>query len=154
MNKIIAIFFTLTVLLFATPVYADSASDYIENEIMEWTEIVANDGFNILDTYSGEIGAENITYQLELAAGVYHFYSSGGQNVEDLDLYIYGENRIQLNSDTLPDKIPIVVIKLDNTATVSVEISAWSFNPGFSRDMFCLLVTCEDQGEILSMSDM
>ncbi|MCX6645085.1 MAG: hypothetical protein NTY09_01810 [bacterium] len=143
---------SLFVFLLATPVYADTATTYIENEIAEWTEIANNDGFKILETYSGEIGTEYLTYELELAPGVYHFYASGGENVTDLDMYLYGQDGIPINSDTLPDKIPIVVIKLDEPATVSVELTAYSFTPGSTKGLFCVLVTCENEGEVLSMS--
>lgn len=145
--------FVFILFLLASPVYADSPEKFIEDEIAEWTEIAVNNGFNILETYSGEIGVDNIRYQLELTSGVYHFYSSGGTNVQDLDLHIYGIDGYTINSDSLPDKIPIVVIMLAETATVDVEINAWSFEPGNSKGLFCILVTCEDEGEILSMSE-
>jgi hypothetical protein len=144
---------SLFVFLLATPVYADTATDYIDNEIAEWTEIANNDGFTILDTYSGEIGIEYLTYKLELAPGVYHFYGSGGENVTDLDMYINSQDGMPINSDTLPDKIPIVVIKLAESATVALELTAYSFTPGSTSGLFCVLVTCENEGEILSMTE-
>ena len=142
---------SLFVFLLAAPVYADTATDYIDNEIAEWTDIANNDGFNILDTYSGEIGMEYITYELELAPGVYHFYGSGGENITDLDIYIYGQDGMPINSDSLPDKIPIVVINLNERAIVSVQLTAYSFTPGSSRGLYCVLVTCENEGEVISM---
>lgn len=151
--KLIRIIAALVILLLAsTPAIAETPGQYMDKEVEEWTDIALKNGFNILETYRDEIGADSVTYTLELAPGVYHLYFSGGMNVEDLDVYIYSPDGYTLTSDTLPDKIPITVIMLDEPASVDVEITAWSFTSSHSDGLYCLLVTCEDEGEILSMS--
>ncbi len=151
--KLIRIIAALVILLLtSTPALAETPGQYMDKEVEEWTDIAMKNGFNILETYRDEIGADNVTYTLELTPGVYHFYFSGGMNVEDLDVYVYSSDGYTLTSDTLPDKIPITVIKLVEPATVDVEITAWSFMSGRSDGIYCFLVTCEDEGEILSMS--
>jgi hypothetical protein len=150
----VKIFMTISlaviILLVSIPVFADTAETYIENEVAAWTAIADKDGFNILQTYTGEIGSDNITYDLELTPGVYHLYASGGENIQDLVMYIYGSDGQVLNSDALADKIPICVIMIGESATISVEVTAWSFVSGSTKGLFCLLIACEDEGEILS----
>jgi hypothetical protein len=147
------LFAVLALVLFASvPAAADEARDYIDGEVADWAGIAANNGYNILGTYVGTIGEEEVVYSLQLAPGTYHFYSSGGLHIEDLDLYVYDEEGKELGSDTLPDKIPVVVINLDERTDLTLSATAFSFTEGYSSDYFCVLVTCEEAGEILQFS--
>ncbi len=142
----------LIILTAAVPTYADEAADYILNDVAEWTEIAEGNDFNILGTYTGRIGSSGMIYSFDLAPGVYHFYSSGGKNIDDLDLALYDKDGFELNSDAMIDKIPIVVVKLDERTELEAEITAWSFKPGYNSGLFCLLLTSEDEGEVYDFS--
>lgn len=147
------LFAVLALLLFASiPAAADEARDYIDGEVADWAGIATDNGYVILGTYIGNIGGEEVIYSLELAPGIYHLYSSGGLRIEDLDLYVYDEDGKELGSDTLPDKIPIVVINLNERTELTISATAFSFTEGYSSDYFCVLVTCEGEGEILRFS--
>ena len=139
-------------LLIALPAPADEARDYIDNEVEEWHEVAEGNGYNILGTYIGAIGEDDITYLFDLAPGVYHFYASGGMYVEDLDSFAYDKDGEELDNDTLPDKIPILVLELTERQEVEIVGSAWSLDEGHDQGYFCLVVTCEDEGEIHSVS--
>lgn len=141
--------------LFITREFTSSPEDqekYIENEIAEWTDIADNNNYTVLATYIGEIGSDDVTCTIELEPGIYHFYSSGGLLVEDIDIYIYDQDGRELDSDTDPDKIPILEIELDEITAIDVVITPFSYLAGFNEGLFCLLVTCEDEGEILGFT--
>jgi len=135
-------------LLLSVPAGADEAQDYIGNEINDWIGIANSDGYNVLGTYVGTVGAEEVVYNYELGPGVYHLYASGGLHISDLDVYIYDAEGIELGSDSLPDKIPIVVLKLAEAVKAEVRIGAFSFDEGYSSDYFCIVVTSEGEGEV------
>lgn len=144
-------FSLIIILLFAaSPVFAGNAEDYIKGEIDEWTQVAADNGYTVLGTYIGQVGETSETYTFDLEPGVYHFYASGGDNVEDLDTYAYDEDGIELGSDTEPDKIPIVILKLDKRITLDFEIAGFSFTGGATSDYFCLVVASEIKGGINS----
>lgn len=150
MRKSIFLLSIIAVLALALPAFADEAEDYIDEEVAEWTEIANNNDFVILDTIV-EMVRDEVTIRMELAPGVYHFYSSGGLHVEDLDLYISDAEGMDINSDTLVDKIPIVVILLDEPTIVDIRVDAWSYEAGYDEGYYCLLITCEDDGDILEV---
>ncbi len=138
----------ISLLLLSVPAFADEESDYIENEAAEWTEIAENNGYNILGTYIAGITDEDVYYTADLDPGIYHFYSSGGLNVLDLDMFIYDPDGIELGSDTYGDKIPIVVIRLDERTIVEVQVQAWSFEEGYTSGDFCIVLAAEDEGSV------
>ncbi len=136
------------VTLIAQPVFADEARDYIDNEIADWTRIGVSNGYEILGTYIGEVGSEDVIYTFDLAPGTYRLYSSGGSRIEDLDLFVNDTEGRQLGSDTRSDKIPIVQFQIAERTEVEVRAQAWSFVAGYELGYFCLLVTAVTEGEI------
>jgi len=138
----------ISLLLITVPAFADEESDYIENEAAEWTEIAENNGYNVLGTYIAPITEEDVYYTADLDPGKYHFYSSGGLNVLDLDMFIYDPDGIELGSDTYGDKIPIVVIQLDERTSVQVQVQAWAFEEGFDTGDFCIVLAAEEEGYV------
>jgi hypothetical protein len=146
-------FFALAVsalIVLAMPSYADEAKDYIDNEVAEWTRIANADGYNILDTIVDTIGADPLTYTFELGPGKYHLYASGGMNITDIDTTATGPEDKELDSDSSPDKIPILVFKITEPTAVTVTLAQFSETEEYVDDYFCLLITAEGEGEIIS----
>jgi len=139
------------VLFISVPAFADDARDYIDGEAGDWVRISMDNGYNLLGSYIGTITEQDITYTVDLAPGVYHFYSSGGMNITDLDLYIYDSDGSALGSDTYPDKIPIVVVNISERMEIQVNVQAFSFAEGSRSDYFCIVLAAEDEGEVYSI---
>jgi len=142
----------IILLLTASPVYADEAEDYINGQISEWTHLAATNGYDVLGTYTGLIGNTNVVYSFDLGPGLYHFWASGGMNISDLDCYAYDQDGIEIGSDTESDKVPVVILNLEDRTVIDFESSAWAFNEGHSEGYFCLVVASGNDGEIFSFT--
>jgi len=151
-RKAIFIITAILLLLLGTSALADEARDYIYGEVAEWTTIAQNNNYNILGTYISTIGSTDVIYSFDLAPGTYHFYMSGGKYVEDLDAYLYDSEGIEIDSDALPDKIPVLVFSLSERTVVDLTTSSWAFVTGYESGYFCLLATCEDEGQIFEFT--
>ena len=128
------------------PIY--DAGGYITNEINEWKEVATGNEYIVLDSCIGEVTGEDTHITYVLLPGDYIFYASGGMNVTDLDMVIYDADGDEIGSDTEPDKIPIVELKLDERTLVEVQLTAWAFLEGYDSGLSCLVLCAEGEGEI------
>lgn len=143
----------IALIIYSLPAYADASRDYIDNEVAEWTRLADEDGQVILESIVDLIKEDLVVYCLSLAPGRYHIYVSGGMKIEDIDLSIDTANGKNIDSDTSPDKIPIVVAAIHETTDLILTLTPCSSTGEFAEDYYCIVIASEGKGEILSMSE-
>ena len=143
--KKIAILPTLSAALALFPArHGRSGRDAIDKEVADWTLLAGTDGYHILDTIVSTISSEPVVLQFDLGPGTYHINASGGMNISDLDAVVKDSTGKQLDSDTEPDKIPMMDFTIPFRDKIQVTLTVSTFAKGATEDYFCLLVEGEN----------
>jgi hypothetical protein len=130
--------------LMALPAQAGGRG-YVEDVLDKWVDFAERDGYEVIRTEIGQI-EESVSYTLDLDSGAYHFYAEGGEDIEDLDMFVYDENGDLLDSDELNDNYPICDTVLDEPQRVEVKLTVYSFLESNYRDYFCFVAARETSG--------
>jgi hypothetical protein len=129
----------LMVLAVAMPASAGSRS-YANDLLDEWTTYADDMGYEVFYSDVDSINEDDsVSYEFDLDPGYYYFVAEGGEDIEDLDMYVYDEDGNELASDTLDDNYPMCEIELDEYMSIEVEISAYSFSGRESDDYFAFV---------------
>jgi hypothetical protein len=133
----------IALLLAAAPASADDARNFIDDQLSQWNQLAAEDGYTVLQAIVDRIGPDSLTYTYDLDPGKYHVWISGGMNIEDIDATVTDASGKVLDSDTKPDKIPILVFILDQPQEVKVVLTQCSSTDNLVNDFFCLVLASE-----------
>jgi len=133
----------MAVMILAVPVIAGSRS-YVQDLSDEWIEYAEDEGYEVFYTDIDMIDDENsISYYLDLEPGYYYFVAEGGEDTEDIDMYVYDSDGYELASDTMADNYPICEIELRYPDEIEIEIVAYSFYGREYEDYFCFVAAAE-----------
>jgi hypothetical protein len=129
----------LAVVILALPASAGSRR-YAQNTLDDWTQYVADEGYEVFYSDIDMIDDENsVSYYLDLEPGSYILIAEGGEDLEDIDMYVYDSDGYELDSDTLADNYPICQIDLRYPEEIEVEIIAYSFVGREYEDYYCFV---------------
>jgi len=135
----------LAVMVLALPASAGSRR-YAQDLLDDWSDYVSDEGFEVFYTDVDTIDTDHsINYYIELEPGYYYFIAEGGEDTEDIDMYIYDEDGYTIDSDTLSDNYPIIEVEISRAQEIEVEIIAFSFYERATEDYFCF-VAASDPG--------
>ncbi len=133
----------LAVLVAALPASAGSRR-YAENLLDDWVEIAADMAYEAFYTDVDMIDIDHtVSYYFDLESGSYYFLAEGGEDTEDIDMYIYDEDGYELDSDTLTDNYPMVEIEIRRAQEIEVEIVAYSFYGREYEDYYCFVAAAD-----------
>ncbi len=143
----------IAIMLIAIPANAGSRR-YAADQLDYWVDNAEGFGYEVIYTDLDEIDDEyTMTYTLPLEAGIYHLYAEGGEDIEDLDMYVYDEDGYELDSDELTDNFPICTFELPYEQEIEVEIVAVDFYGREYEDWFCFVVA-EEYVEVTDLDDI
>jgi len=153
-------YFTISALLLlvcmiaALPASAGSRR-YASDLADEWASYAEDSGMEVFYTDVDRISEDHsVSYYFDLEPGYYMFIAEGGEDIEDLDMYVY-EDGHDIDSDTLEDNYPICEIELDYYAEIEVEIVVYSFYGREYEDYFAFVAASEvDSGGGYTASDV
>lgn len=148
--------------LMALPASAGSRS-LVEGMVDDWVNLAERDGFEVIRTEVAQI-EDSVSYTLDLEPGTYRFYAEGGENLEDLDMFVYDDAGDLLDSDELNDNYPICDVVLNDRQSVTVTLTVYSFTEDKKGDYFCFIAArassegnqspAPEEGETLSIDDV
>jgi hypothetical protein len=78
------------------------------------------------------------SYKIQLGQGPHLFIACGGDQVEDINLGISSESVGMLGSDNEQDKIPSVMITLENDAEVTVNVIPVSYAGDSTEGLYAM----------------
>lgn len=133
----------LVCMIAALPAFAGSRR-YVSDLVESWSEHAEQEGLEVFFTDVDRISRDHsISYIFDLEPGYYKFIAEGGEDIEDLDMYVYDEGGFDLDSDTLENDYPICEIELDSHAEIEVEIVVYSFYERHHQDHFAFVAATE-----------
>lgn len=133
----------IAIMLMAIPANAGSRR-YAADQLDYWIDNAEGYGYEVIYDDLDRIDDEySMFYTLPLEAGIYHLYAEGGEDIEDLDMYVYDEDGYELDSDVLTDNFPICTIELYYDQEIEVEIVAHEFYGREYEDWYCFVVAEE-----------
>ncbi len=138
--------------LIASPALAGS-KEYAEGRMDHWIEFVQQEGYEVFCNDVDVITKDqSISYTLDLQPGYYYLVAEGGENIEDLDMFVYTEGGRELESDTMSDNYPVCEIELAYATKIEVEVAVYVFAGGVTEDYFCFVAGGE-KGDAAADSD-
>jgi hypothetical protein len=133
----------LACMIVALPASAGSRR-YASDLIDDWADYAEEQGMEVFYTDVDRISeGRRASYSFDLEPGYYFFVAEGGEDIEDLDMYVYDEHGRDLDSDTLDDNYPICEFELDHYAEIEVEIEVYSFYGHEYEDYFAFVAASE-----------
>ena len=128
---------------------------YAQDQLDYWVQSAEENNYTVIYSDIAEIRAdESYFYTLNLERGYYHFYAEGGEDLLDIDMYVYDSRGDELTSDTLEDNYPICSFELTRAEEIEVEIIAYEFAGRSNRDYFCFVAAMESPPVILTTQDI
>jgi len=126
-------------ILIAPPALAGS-KEYAEGRMDHWVEFVQQEGYEVFCNDVDVITKDkSISYTFDLQAGYYYLVAEGGEDIEDLDMFVYTEGGRELESDTMSDNYPVCEIELAYATKIEVEVAVYAFAGGVTEDYFCFV---------------
>lgn len=135
-------------LIAALPAYAGSRS-YANDQLDYWVDYANDEGYEVFYTNVDRLYEDDsVSYFFELDPGYYYFVAEGGEDTEDIDMYVYDEDGNEIVSDTLDDNYPICEIEVYESTEIEVEVVAYSFMGREDSDYFCFVAAMESEAGI------
>lgn len=129
----------LTLMIAALPAFAGSRR-YVNELLDEWADYAEDEGYEVFYTNVDEIDIDHsVSYYFELEPGYYIFIAKGGEDIVDIDMYVYDEDGYEITSDELEDAYPICEIEVYEFTEIEVEIVPYEFNRHVDEDYFCFV---------------
>jgi len=136
----------IVVLIVALPASAGSRQ-YAQDKLDYWTEYVEGEGYEVFYTRVERVEEDHsMLFTFDLDPGHYMFIAEGGEDIENIDMYVYDEDGYELVSDNLPDNYPICELELSQRTEVEVEVAAYSIAGGEGEDYFSFLAASRAGG--------
>ncbi len=130
------------------PVSADNPRARMEASLDESISLMSDMGYEALQWDTGLVSSDQMwTYSFPVEQGhSYLILAKGGDDITDLDLYVYHEKEHEdgepFISDSQTDAVPVVEFSADRSETVKVDVLAYAFVTGVTKDYYCILF-CE-----------
>jgi len=120
---------------------ASAGSRRYANDLMDdWEDHAYSLGYDVFYSDVDLIDEDHtISYFFDVEPGWYYFVAEGGEDLEDIDMYVYDEDGYELESDELSDNYPICEVEIRYRQEIEVEIAAYSFYGRAYEDYFCLV---------------
>lgn len=129
----------LAISIAAMPAFAGGRR-YANDLLDEWVDYAEDEGFEVFYTNVDRINEDHsISYYFELDPGSYIFIAVGGEDIEDIDMYVYDEDGYEIASDEYEDAYPICEIEIDEFMEIEVEIAPYDFHGRTYEDFFCFV---------------
>jgi hypothetical protein len=140
MRKIsIYVAIVLAIAIAAMPAYAGGRA-YVNDLLDEWVDYVELEGYEVFYTNVDRINEDHsISYYFELDPGYYIFIAEGGEDIQDIDMYVYDEDGYEIASDEYDDAYPVCRIEIDEFTEIEVEIAPYDFHGRTYEDFFCFV---------------
>jgi len=133
----------ICILAAAIPAFAGSRS-YANDLLDEWISYADEQGYEVFYSNVDRIdGGSSVSYYYDLEPGNYFFVAEGGQNTEDLDMYVYDEDGNEIVSDELADNYPMCEVQVTSSTSIEVEVVAYTFTDREDSDYFCFVGAIE-----------
>ncbi|MCX6646893.1 MAG: hypothetical protein NTY09_11170 [bacterium] len=130
-------------LIAALPAFAGSRS-YANDLLDEWMAYADEQGYEVFYSNVDRIDTDNsVSYYYDLEPGNYYFVAEGGEDTEDLDMYVYDEDGNEIVSDELDDNYPMCEVLVNESTSIEVEVIAYSFSGHEDSDYFCFVAAIE-----------
>ena len=131
----------------------DSGGGYAASDVEEirdyWIDWAEDSGYDVLYSDTGSLARDRSEYfNFDLSAGMYHIYAESLLEGDDIDMYVYDERALEIESDTLTDNYPICSFELSGPDSVQIEVVPYTYERGSSTD-FAIVIAAEGRGRIL-----
>lgn len=135
----------LAIAIAAMPAFA-SGRRYANGLLDEWVDYVEVEGYEVFYTNVDRINEDHsISYYFELDPGYYIFIAEGGDDIEDIDMYVYDEDGYEIASDELGNAYPKCEIEVYEFTEIEVEIVPYDFHGRTYEDFFCFVAGMETE---------
>ncbi|MCK4721086.1 hypothetical protein KAU08_10520, partial [bacterium] len=129
----------LAIAIAAMPAYAGGRA-YVNDLLDEWVDYVELEGYEVFYTNVDRINEDHsISYYFELDPGSYMFIAEGGEDIVDIDMFVYDEDGYEIASHELDDAYPICEIEVYEFTEIEVEIAPFDFHGRTYEDFFCFV---------------
>jgi hypothetical protein len=117
-------------------------SNFIERSLRDLVDRAHDEGITPVMRQIGQI-RDTRTWNIDLPPGRYVILSSGGLNINDLDIRVIDPYGTQIVQDDEQSATPEVWFELYEGGNIQIETRVWEFAPGYFNDYECILLCRE-----------